>query len=688
MWRSRFGRCGIALAVCAAIAGVVPTPALGNGWTDFIPTPYQNRAFLDVFGAYERDDNRAAEPRVKWTDTFLRERLTLESNGYSYHPRFMQYQFSLGGVARQEEYEHSLYGSRGWRQGNGVEYQARLYFLPEHPYNLDIYGARYEPLYKEQGADSHNTVETTKGAIFRYRKKPYFAHASYGDESIESDQSRSDVRRVSVGGEYLKRFHDYEATFTASANPSWFDNSSGVDGTTQEYLLSNYLNLKQARLNSYLSLEYFDQSSPSSGDMSNDQLSWDEILTVNLPWRFRGDVYYRYQDNQSSFDAPGQLYDREMGDQSQDVKFDLVHRLYESVDTTYMLFDNRRDSYGGQSDALTHSVSVNYAKSIPTGRYLAGISWGTTDMDSSGEADIPFEPHSAKLNSWFRLTQQNIDPDSLAVFVRARTGEMVPLYEHENYAVNALAGDDGNWASVEILVFSVPPDLMSDNPDHVYDFFVTYSLTTGDFGMRTDSLGANTSLELLDNLLTPYFSYVKVNSDVLYGDFPGTPVDATTYTAGLMLHFRSLRARGEYQDVDWEASPYRSWRAEIQWIGALTATTNVYATAYYLNKHYPNGTTSSYSEPYTEETESFSASLQKTFFSRNLHLAVGGSYSRIDGLVESQVYAGNATCMWRIGKLDITAGATAYEAESSGWTTTETKRDHEFFYLKFRRQLY
>jgi hypothetical protein len=179
-----------------------------------------------------------------------------------------------------------------------------------------------------------------------------------------------------------------------------------------------------------------------------------------------------------------------------------------------------------------------------------------------------------------------------------------------------------------------------------------------------------------------------VRSDVLSGVFPGVPLDSTTYTAGLVLQRGPLLARGEYQDVQWNISPYRSWREDLQYVTNINPTTNVFAAASYLNRYYPHGQFQSHPEAFTEETFSASGSIQKELFSRNLSLSGGGSYSRIQGLIDSNSYSVNTSLIWKIGKVDLTIGASAYATDSSGAGSTSTKRDHELVYLRFRRRLF
>ena len=659
-----------------------------------MPTPFENGAFLESFTSFERDHvSTEGTQSARWTDTFLREKFTLFSDGYSYHPRFLQYHFSIGGLARQEDYESSFASSTGWQNALGLEYDAKLLFLPEHAYNLEVFARRYEPLYKEQAATQHNSVEETQGASFRYRQKPYFLHTGVVHDSITSDDISSDITRFSLDGQYFKRFvSGNEVSFNGAFNPSWFSSSQGLSGSSTEYLAGNFINLQRLRLSSSVAKNTFDQESTSSGRFENDQLSWYELLNAYLPWNFRSDLSYRYQDNEATIQGstPGSQV---LSDTDKNLQFNLVHRLYQSLDTTYTLLSDWRNSVGGDSTTLSNALTFNYTKVIPWGRLLAGASFSRSDTDNHGQPETVNESHSATVPGSFTLAQQpqSVVGALLTVILQCPVAPFaqVPLTSPANYQVFSI----GN--TVQISVTSLPAECTLPNPTTQYTFLVSYALASGTFALRTDTLAGNTSAQLFNDLLTPYLSYVTVRSSVLSGVFPGVPIDSTTYTAGLIGHRDPLRLRAEYQQLDWNISPYRQWLGEVQYARPLGNTTTAYATADYVNKYYPHGTSAyspgpfvSYSGAFTEQTESVSGSVQKQFLAWNMSVSLGGSYQRLQGLVDSEAYSVNAAWVWRIGKVDVTAGGSVYGSDSSGGGTLSTSRDHQYFYLNFRRRLF
>jgi hypothetical protein len=670
------------LVISFIVVGFLPSVACAQ-WTQFLPTPFENGAFLDVYGSYERDNLHSGSHSSRWSDTFLKQTVTVYSIGYSYHPRFVQYQFSVSGALREEDYRATAVSSHGWQTGPGLEYDLSLVFLPEHPYNLQLFARRFEPLFKEQAATQHNLVQTSNGANFRYKNKPYFFHAGFLDDTIESPGSTTDITRAYVDGEYFKRYaNGNEWSVNGAFNPSWFSSSQNLDGSSLQYVLGNYINLQRLRLTANVSNDSYEQKSPSSGKFTQDNLSSNDFLTIYLPYHLRAEALYRYQNNEGKISDRTATQHQDLSETSNDIQVNVIHKLYQSLDTTYTFLKNWRSSSTGDTSFLSNGITLNYVKTIPRGRFLAGVNAARGDTDSNGQTNIVNEPfQGTAVPGSFTLRQPNVDPQSILIFLKSPIPpfEVIRLEENVHYVVVP------SLNTFEIRVFALPAEFVVPG---TYDFEASYSLLSGNFELQTDAYGATTSVELLDRLVTPYLGYAAVRSRVLSGAFPGGPLDSTTYTAGVLLQREPLLLRGEYQDVQWQVSPYRSWRIELQYVSALNATTNAFASASYLNKYFPHGEFQTVTHPFTEEVISASGSIQKQLYARNLFVSGGGAYSHLQGLIDSDSYSLNGSLIWKIGKIELTLGATAYKTDSSGSNTVSTRRDHELVYLKFRRRLF
>lgn len=673
-------RAGVVLLIVLSASGARTTLA---GLDDFVPRPSENGAYLDIFYSHERDTNSYGDRTSRWTDDFLREKLTVLSNGYFYHPRFMLYDVSLSGALKQENYDASFLEPIGWTSDSGLEYDAHTYFLPEHPYNLELYAQRYEPLFKEQTSTQRNSVETGYGALFHYRLRPFFFDARFSTDNIDTGLTESDVTRVGLNGEYFKQFGNGNAyTFVAAHNPSRFSDSLGLEGSTVEQFLSNVVDLQFIKLTVAGTSNRTEQESPGTGSFDTDQVGFYEILTAYLTDDLRTDLTYRIQDNDSTFEDRITSVERNLSDHTDFYELDIVHQLYDSLDTIYRFQRNDRTSTDGESRSTNNLLNFNYTKSIPRGRVNAGMNFGRGVNENEGRTDIVNEPHPATpVPSIFLLNQINGDPRSVEVFLRNPLPpfDIIQLVETLHFLVIPV----GN--QLEINILTLPPQFAVPG---TYDLSVTYSLLGGDFELTTDSFGYNASVQLLDDLLTPYFGYARVSSEETAGTFPGIPVDSTSYTAGLRFHKDPVRGRGEYQEVNWDVSPYRSWRGEVQVVSNLDATTRIYATGAYLNKYFREGTTAAFDDPYTETSVAASGSFQKQFLQRAMLMAFGGSWTQTRSLVDTTAVSLNASMSWRVGLLDLTVGANAYTSDSEGTASIDTERTDQYYYVKVRRDFF
>ncbi|MBK7975446.1 MAG: hypothetical protein IPK07_19905 [Deltaproteobacteria bacterium] len=660
MSRLRIPRCRLILGL-ALLAFAAP-PGARADWKQFIPTPIDNDVFFEVFSSFERDHYTGLPTPVLWTDPFVRERLSLDSYGFSYDPRFLQYQLSLGVLLKQEDYESSQFDDLGWTYGEGYDYNVRLTVLPEHPYNVDLFAIRVEDQFREQSAIQRDGVSKIYGVSAQYREKPYFAHAGFVDNQVENGDSSSDVQKLNLDGQYFDRFTDgNEIAFNAAYNPSWFTSSADLDGRSHELLAGNLVNLQVARLSSDITYLTTDQST-SSASFDSDQFRWDERLTGYLPWNFRVETLYRYQDDSSrdrDFDSG---VSRDFADHGYDVQFDLIHRLFQSLDSRYTLLDDYRASPGAKTSNLSNGLTMSYTKSIPTGRLIVGGNVARADTDSEGAGtDVVNEPHLgiAVPTQVFLLDQRNVDEASIAVFLRSPLApfELVELIRDEQYVVLA----EPTQNTFQIQVFTLPARFAVPG---TYDFFVSYTLLAGDFSLRVDTFGSNATVELFDNLVAPYVSYQREESDVLSGDFPGYAIDSTTYTAGLRMTYGPFRLRGEYQDLEWEVSPRDAWRAELQYVDYFNNSISLFGSASYVNTHYREGALAYYPFAYTEDSVSVSGSITKRWNDPRMYLAAGGSFAQIEGLVDSRAFTLNGSWNWSLGLLDFSLGATGYFSES------------------------
>jgi hypothetical protein len=126
----------------------------------------------------------------------------------------------------------------------------------------------------------------------------------------------------------------------------------------------------------------------------------------------------------------------------------------------------------------------------------------------------------------------------------------------------------------------------------------------------------------------------------------------------------------------------------VQYVGSLSSTARLYATGSYVHKYFPQGTSLALTGPYTDETTSASGSYQKQIPDRAMLFAVGGSLSRLRGRVDGMAYSLNSSLTWKVGKMDLTAGVTAYQSSTDVPNATSNDRAHQYYYFNLRRTFF
>lgn len=650
-------------------------------WKQFlIPVSFDNGASLEFTGSHEADDSNSIQLNSNWSDFFLKEKLNLHSEGYFYHPAFIQYQAGLGGSLKQENYKTTLFPDVGWQHDTGIEYLGRLFFLPFKPYNLQLFAQRVEPLFRNRSAVQTNNVETSKGALFRYRQRPWFARASAREDVYHYPLYSSNVKILDSQASYYKEFGNGKSLLqSVSFRPSRFSSSSGLTGNSQDFSAANTLTGWKASLDSNISESSSDQDNIGSFPFHTSQLQWFERVGYLFPYNFRTHASYRYQKQSNSTSALEQ--EAKITSQSREILADVTQRLYDSLESSYNFRHSNLDSNPGNVIATLHSFTSTYSKRIPSGRLIAGVQLGRSVTDTSGSTSVVNEPHNGiQVPGSFVLSQQGVDSQSIRVFLKSPLppNEIILLEADVNYTITPFSN------SFEINLLTLPPQFVVPG---TYDFFVSYNLLFGGSKLESNSFGYNASVELLHGLLTPYYRFFKLSSKVLEGNFNGVPVNSTSRTVGLSLFKWSFRAFGEYEDVNSNVSPYHAWRAGAEYTKTLTETFGIRGAANYLNRKYPVGTAPEPGLGYTETRTSVTAGIQKRFPTRRLTTNASGTYAHDTGLVLANSYSFDANLQWNVGKVALSVGGSAFHSDTeSGFDVF--RRTHHYIYFNLIRELF
>lgn len=660
------------------VLAAFPSRASGD-WRQFIPKIHDYSADLEVNTIYTSDENTSQGRGLKTTDFFAREKINFYLTGYVYHPRFIQYSLKLGVGLKEENFKTTQIDT-GWTTSTASEYHFRMIVLPEHPYNLELYTLRIEPLTRQAFSTQSSAVGFSKGAIFRYKEKPYFVTLSYVDTTNETSLSSFNTKSYHGSGTYYK---EYRGGNTLSFSGSYDHRNStsslsSFEGSSDSASLSNKISLKNVSLGSALGYSSIKQGGAAIS-VDNNVLSWTENLSARLPWNFATSLTYNLSKGESSFETPASP-ETKTTSTGNNFRYDLSHRLYYSLFTQYSFGYNSLSSNQGDSKMASNTLSVNYAKNIPRGRLSAGASYSLSNHDRKGGAFVANELHTGvAVPGFFILNSQGVDLATLIILLRDPQPpfELVSLIENVDYTVTVIG------RTVRIDILTLPPQFPVPG---TYDFLASYSLASRNVEFETTTTSYNISLNLFNDLINPYYSHLSTKQRILSGSLGEEPFDEKADTVGLIVNRIPFTFTGEYQKVSSNVTPYTAWRTELRYLQDITLTTQLQAAGRYSSTNYPQGTSLG-GQPYTDKVAGVDAGILKRFPKRNISLSVRGFYSQKKGLASSNTYGLNSFLTWTARKLLVTMGATV-NSSTTEFQEIRTKRISQYYYLNVKRELF
>jgi hypothetical protein len=664
----------------ASVSMMLAAPAHAD-IRQFTPRIYDYSAELELNIDYQYTENTSDGRGLTTKDFFSREKLNFYLTGYSYHPRFIQYSLKLSTGLKQENYEND-YVSSGWNSGTSFEYNVRAILLPEHPYNLEVFASRLEPLVPHALSEQSSTVTYSKGAFFRYKLKPFFANMSYVDNSTETDQATYDSTAYHASGAYYKEYVGGDVLSITGAYDRR-ESSSGVssfDATSESYSLANSIVLRNASLGSALVWVKVDQGGGFT--LKNELFSWTENLGLTLPWNFSTNLGYTYAKDKSTT-ATAISPEEEITTDINAFRFQLNHKLYASLSSNYTFGYEKRESPRGEGKVNSNAFNVNYVKNIPRGRMRLNAGYSRTKTENIGNSVVANEPHNGvDVPGFFEINASDVDlSQPFVVYVETATGPR-QLTENFNYTLTVLP----TKIRVDIInLFNLLPDNIS-LPFGTYNFLVSYALSTTSTELETTSYFFGASANLYNDMVNPYYLHYNTKQTQLSGTFLGDNFDETSDTIGINLSRAPYTFMAEYQNVDSNISPYTKWRTELRYLKDITYTASLQAKVRYESTDYPSGTGGS-GQSYTDRIAGFDVGLQKRFPKRNMTLSVIGAYYKRKALQDSDQYSLSSFFNWSLKKLNVNAGATVNRSTTT-FESSSSERTDMYFYLNVKRTLF
>jgi hypothetical protein len=347
---------GLIVIVIVAILAL-PSPGAAD-LKQFIPKIYDTGAEFEIDSSYQKDKNRSNGTGQDLTDAFFKETFNLFTNGYIYHPRFVQFLLKGSAGLKEENYNTGSTGS-GWTTAFAREYDLRALVLPEHPYNLEMFTVRREPIPRWVLTEKALSVAYSTGAIFRYKEKPYFVGAYYTKDTTESGPNSFTSNSYGGNGTYFKEYGGgklltFDGAYRHTDSASLFGGEVVSDGV----LLGNFIGFGRVDLQSSFGFSKDRQEGAGVATLVADQRSWSERLGVRLPWNFDSSASYSLRTSTNSSGGEAASPETVRSTRTNTVTFELNHKLYESLQTNYRLNYFRTGYPEGENRMLSHSVSA------------------------------------------------------------------------------------------------------------------------------------------------------------------------------------------------------------------------------------------------------------------------------------------------------------------------------------------
>lgn len=665
--------CSLAVLAASFMAVCLLVPSLSSGETgQFVPRVLDYNGDLEI--GMTRVDNRMMYEGTSASsgETTMREKLHLSAVGYIYHPRFILLSTDFSGGLNQVSFERNGVSSRNINSLK--EYGLRAKFLPEHPYNLELFALRFEPVTSSRyGADIHSITDET-GALFRYAWKPLFLNLDAVDSSTTSGDYSSDSRTYRASGTYLIG----PTSNNASCARSDFADSLGSRIVQDTYLFGNQFALDPLFLTSRIEGRKQRQNSFSAPPMGTEGFSWSEQLQSDLPWRFRTTASYNLQRNTVTTGTTADQAGTGTSNKTDALGLALSHRLYESLTTEIGINRASFQSLSGNTGSRSRYLSVFYTKKVPAGVLTASANLRNTLSDRNGAPLILQESHSAVISGDFTLNAQSVDVTTINVWVKDPVTGSLVLLTNTQYLVQFVG------ASVRIIILALPATFTAGT---LYEFLVSYAVVPADVELETTSESYALRASLLDNLVSPYCSRSFMTQKVLTGVLPGGPDDSITDTAGIALRKGPFSFASEYSHTRSQRSPSHALRNSATYQAPLDPTLDLSANVEHERNTYEATEAVPESNGYSENITATGLLLNKRYQRARLNLSAGISYTRRISLTDSETLALNTSLSWKIGRVTI-----LFTASNNQIVTTTSNGDQTassaHYYLTVNRKLF
>lgn len=483
------------------------------------------------------------------------EIIQLETEGYVYHPNFLEFTLAgLFGLTQQDFYENADGRVRDSSDdGDILEFDFSGLFFKRKSYPGTVFARRYRDLQPRPFQSSLETTTTSYGFTWQYvdLKMPTSIQFSDTDIKLEPlDRSEGDSRHQNTEFRFSTAYKftlDNTLSFryeyrSEKEEPIELDFDSHEVTLTHNFYFGDR---KQYQLES--ELNYFNQS----GTFNVERFRWREIFrighTENLESWYRFELLDRTQGSLAGVEP--------IEERAYLITGNLEHRLFDSLTSTFSGYAQDQE-FGSGLTVRRYGAQANFdynkynrwgrLRANYRARYQREKRRGTDqNVEAVDERRTFIDPDPVQ------LTNPNVIQSSIFVTSDDRT----TIYQRgRDYIVREV----GDFTELERM----PTGLIANGQTVLIDY--TWRITgdlilrtiNRDFGIRQD----------FDFGLSPYYRLRWQDQDLEPESAAGvTPDDITAHLVGTEFRRGPIRLVAEYEDQDSTVTPFRATRVSADW---------------------------------------------------------------------------------------------------------------------------
>jgi len=549
------GALGLLVAFCPAGCST-PQPMAAYGIKTLEFKDFRSHMDLVARRRERTQESKTADSKTDSKETIFEESISLETDGFVYHPNILE--FTLGGVYGlvQEDFEDVVDGRRRSTSQSGDlnEFNADLLLFKKRSFPLTVFAHRNRGIIPRPFLPSLETTTTSYGFTWQYvhDKTPMSLQFTHTDAELtplfvarttdEKEQGRQKNTELRFQASYY--CSDYSKLKFAYEHESVDETPFELDYDADEITLTHSWQFGREHQHDLRSeLNFLDQR----GTITINRLRWREDLRLKHSDSLQSFFQFEALDRERGGRSPGVTL---IDEQSLYLSAALRHQFYLSLTSQVRGFV-RRQKFEPDLDITRWSGQANfkYRKTNRWGALHANYGLRIERNDQKGAQqtrEIVEETHTFRDPDPIVLGSRNVVSGSITL----RAVDRVTIYHRGwDYSVRTV----GDLVEIQRLPSGRILDREAVLIDYQFNVGGTFELDTiaHNFGIRQD----------FESGLTPYYRFEWQDQSLSPLKATGAIAeDITGHVVGAEYRKATLRLFAEHEDRDSTINPLKSTR--------------------------------------------------------------------------------------------------------------------------------